>query len=108
MLFILFILCILIYNNQLDDSFESFDQNNFTNNLKQSAITNFDRMKFVDESDINTKFIQNPSDIVYPDMYTINNCCSENQILNCAKYGKNGVCDYNKNNNECLCQSSYM
>lgn len=40
-------------------------------------------------------------------LYTYDTCCSQNQISNCQKYGKTGVCDYNLDNNSCICQNAY-
>jgi len=40
-------------------------------------------------------------------LYTYDSCCLEGEKENCMKYGKTGVCNYFKNNNECLCQNAY-
>lgn len=40
-------------------------------------------------------------------LYTYDTCCSASQIQNCQKYGKTGVCNYNLNNNSCICQNAY-
>lgn len=46
-------------------------------------------------------------DNLVPDVYTYDTCCTENQIANCEKYGKTGVCNYYKNDKSCLCQNSF-
>jgi len=46
-------------------------------------------------------------DNLVPDLYTYDTCCSENQIADCEKYGKTGVCNYYKNNKSCMCQNSF-
>ena len=40
------------------------------------------------------------------DLFTYDSCCNEIQIANCEKYGKTGVCNYNENNNSCMCQNA--
>ena len=41
-------------------------------------------------------------------LYTYDTCCSQEQIANCIKYGKTGVCNYNNSNNKiCECQNSF-
>ena len=51
---------------------------------------------------INSGLIDN-----FDNKYTNDICCNEYQKENCMKYGKTGVCNYNKNNNSCLCQNAY-
>ena len=46
-------------------------------------------------------------DNLVPDLFTYDKCCSENQIADCEKYGKTGVCNYYKNNKSCMCQNSF-
>ena len=40
-------------------------------------------------------------------IYTFDTCCTEKEKENCMTYGKTGVCNYYKNNGECLCQNAY-
>jgi hypothetical protein len=40
-------------------------------------------------------------------IYTFDTCCSEKEKEHCMTYGKTGVCNYYKNNGECLCQNAY-
>jgi hypothetical protein len=40
-------------------------------------------------------------------LYSYDTCCTQDQMNNCMKYGKTGVCDYNKNNKSCMCQNSF-
>jgi uncharacterized protein YxeA len=40
-------------------------------------------------------------------LYTYDKCCTEKDNLNCMKYGKTGVCNYNKKGYQCLCQNSF-
>jgi hypothetical protein len=39
-------------------------------------------------------------------LYTDDVCCTEKEKLNCMKYGKTGICNYNKNNGSCFCQNA--
>lgn len=39
-------------------------------------------------------------------IYTYDSCCNENDIANCEKYGKTGVCNYVLNDNSCMCQNA--
>ncbi len=41
------------------------------------------------------------------DNFTNDKCCDDNQISNCMKYGKTGVCNYFTNDKTCLCQNQY-
>jgi len=43
----------------------------------------------------------------FSNLYTRDNCCSQNEIAQCETYGKTGVCNYYKNNNSCMCQNSF-
>ncbi len=47
-------------------------------------------------------FTNNPIDI-----FTNDKCCYQQNIEECNKYGQSGVCNYQQNNNSCLCQKSY-
>jgi hypothetical protein len=40
------------------------------------------------------------------DLFTYDSCCNETQIANCEKYGKTGVCNYDQNDNSCICQNA--
>ena len=40
-------------------------------------------------------------------IYTFDTCCTEKEKENCMTYGKTGVCNYYKNNGNCLCQNAY-
>lgn len=47
-------------------------------------------------------FTNNPVDI-----FTNDKCCTLQNIEECNKYGQSGVCNYQQNNNSCLCQNAY-
>jgi uncharacterized protein YxeA len=40
-------------------------------------------------------------------LYTYDSCCTQDNIANCEKYGKTGVCNYYKDNKSCMCQNSF-
>ena len=40
------------------------------------------------------------------DLFTYDSCCTQKQIADCEKYGKTGVCNYDKNDNSCMCQNA--
>ena len=40
-------------------------------------------------------------------LYSYDTCCSDKQKMNCMKYGKTGVCNYNKKDESCFCQNAY-
>jgi Na+/melibiose symporter-like transporter len=37
--------------------------------------------------------------------FTNDKCCNEDEIKKCEKYGKIAICNYNENNNTCICQN---
>jgi uncharacterized membrane protein len=39
-------------------------------------------------------------------LYSYDKCCSEEDIVNCMKYGKTGVCNYN-DAKSCICQNAF-
>jgi len=43
----------------------------------------------------------------FNNLFTDDICCTQNEMNNCYKYGKTGVCNYYKNNKSCLCQNSF-
>ena len=52
-------------------------------------------------------FYKNKSIDSFSNLYTTDNCCTEQNIATCEKYGKTGVCNYFENNKECMCQDSF-
>ena len=43
----------------------------------------------------------------YTNLFTNGKCCSQKQIAQCEKYGRTGVCNYEKNDNSCMCQDGF-
>ena len=43
----------------------------------------------------------------FSNKYTNDSCCTEIEKENCMKYGKTGICNYNKNDKSCFCQNAY-